>query len=565
AAGALLDARVPRAVVASLAAELADLPAPAQALLQGAAVAGEAFEPDLAGSAAELTPADALGALDELLARELVRETDVPRRFVFRHPLVRRAVYDGAPGGWRLAAHARLADELERRGASASERARHAEHAAVPGDQAAVELLVRAGCETLSRAPATAVRWFGAALRLLPAAETDRRVELLELHAGALRAAGELEACRSALLEALQILPAPGGARRAELIANCAAVEHWLGRHEEAGARLERAWEELPAHDGPEAARLAIELATDSLFQLDFARTREMGEQALTIARALDEPALRTWAASVLCFAAATGGETPEAHARQADAAAAMDALPDEQLATCLDAVYHLVWAESYLERFEQAIARADRGLAVARSHGQGQMTVPLMLSKLYALEALGRLGEALELAERAIESARLASNPQYLFWALWEAAYACGLMGDPEAAYGFSKESQVVASGRGRNVPGTAEPGWLVGYCRVAIGDLDGGRAELLEALGGPAAANVVPAERTLAFQDLQLVELQGGRLVEAEACAVRAEACAAQLGRPVATAHAARCRAEVLLAQERPAAAVTAAERSF
>ncbi len=74
---------------------------------------------------------------------------------------------------------------------------------------------MRAGCETLSRAPATAVRWFGAALRLLPAADTDRRVELLELHAGALRAAGELEACRSALLEALQILPAPGAPPRA--------------------------------------------------------------------------------------------------------------------------------------------------------------------------------------------------------------------------------------------------------------------------------------------------------------------------------------------------------------
>ncbi len=50
-----------------------------------------------------------------------------------------------------------------------------------------------------------------------------------------------------------------------------------------------------------------------------------------------------------------------------------MDALPDEQLFGCLDAVYHLVWAESYLERFEQAIARADRGLAVARASARGR------------------------------------------------------------------------------------------------------------------------------------------------------------------------------------------------
>ena len=66
-------------------------------------------------------------AIDELLELDLVRETDVPRRFRFRHPLVRRAVYEATPGGWRLGAHERCAKRLLRaapgRGAGAPRRA----------------------------------------------------------------------------------------------------------------------------------------------------------------------------------------------------------------------------------------------------------------------------------------------------------------------------------------------------------------------------------------------------------------------------------------------------------
>ena len=81
-------------------------------------------------AAAGVAESATIDALDELLALDIVRPTDVPRRFRFRHPLVRRAVYEAAPGGWRLGAHERTAGALADRGAPASARAHHVESAA---------------------------------------------------------------------------------------------------------------------------------------------------------------------------------------------------------------------------------------------------------------------------------------------------------------------------------------------------------------------------------------------------------------------------------------------------
>jgi hypothetical protein len=76
---------VPFAIAASLAEELAQLSDGARRVLEGAAVASDPFEPELAAAAAATSEEEALEALDELLEHDLVRHTDVPRRFRFRH------------------------------------------------------------------------------------------------------------------------------------------------------------------------------------------------------------------------------------------------------------------------------------------------------------------------------------------------------------------------------------------------------------------------------------------------------------------------------------------------
>ena len=102
-------------VAAALTEELAVLSERARLVLEGASVAGDPFEPDLAAAAAGVSEASVIQALDELLRCDLVRATDVPRRFRFRHPIVRRAVYEATPGGWRLGAHERAAESLSAR------------------------------------------------------------------------------------------------------------------------------------------------------------------------------------------------------------------------------------------------------------------------------------------------------------------------------------------------------------------------------------------------------------------------------------------------------------------
>ena len=278
---------VPPAVAAALGQEIAGLPEPARLLGWGAAVAGEPFDLDLAGAAAGMDERETLAAIDQLLAANIAGPTDVPRRYRFRHPLVRRAVYDGAGEAWRLEAHARAAAALADRPGALATRAHHVERSAKVGDEAAAAVLEQAGHQAAARAPAIAARWFEAALRLLgspigneapdvarpadpaglappadPAGlvrstgtarvEVDpgRRLSLLVPLAGALAATGRLERALEALVEALALVELPD--LRVRLIAACAACENLLGRHDAAHARLLHALEAL---DDQEARR----------------------------------------------------------------------------------------------------------------------------------------------------------------------------------------------------------------------------------------------------------------------------------------------------------------------
>ena len=235
--GAAEMPNVPPMVLSALAEELMLLSADGRRLLQGASVAGDPFEPELAAAAAGVTEPEAIATLDELLELDFVRPTERAPAVSLPPPARAPRRLRDEPAGWRLAAHERSAEALASRAAPAEAMAHHVERSAArrrgrggaaraPGEQAA------------ERAPGTAERWFGGALRLLDdRAPADERAEILLRRAQSLAATGRFRDAHEALVEGLRLSPA-APALRARVTAACAGVERHLGLHEQANARL---------------------------------------------------------------------------------------------------------------------------------------------------------------------------------------------------------------------------------------------------------------------------------------------------------------------------------------
>src|SRR5207248_1348024 len=194
------------------------------------------------------------------------------------------------------------------RGAATAARAHHFEHSAGQGDVVAVAILREAGEDAVARAPASAARWFAAALRLLPAtAPAEDRVGLLFPRAQALAATGQFAESHEALLESLALTPEDATATRTRLTAACTAVEHLLGDHEQAHARLAGALNDLADAASPEAVALMIELAGDAIFRLQYETAQDWGRRALAATRPLGDRPLTAAALAVLARSLAWG------------------------------------------------------------------------------------------------------------------------------------------------------------------------------------------------------------------------------------------------------------------
>ena len=462
-------------VVEALRSEFDALEPDARRLLDGAAVAGEPFEIDLAAAVAEID--DPLPALDALVVADLVRPTENPRRFAFRHPLVRRTVYDALGPGRRVAAHGRAAAALRARGAPPSALADHVEHSARPGDEEALTTLIAAGEATQARSPATAAHWYTAALALLPGGD-ERRAGLLVAQAAALGGAGRLTEACDVLTEVVAGLEPDAHELRARAVSYIARLHHPLGRQGEARALLERTLAELPERRSRAAVLLELELASDHLLAADFAGIRGHAEAALELA---DDPLLEAAAWASLAHAQQSTGAIAES-ARAADRAAALvDGLEDHACAPLLETLWWLATAEDVLERWDACERHTERGLRLARAFGVGYVFVALMHAAPIPLAWRGLHARAREAAAAALDAAHLSGSDSSLVYAHTVQCFAHAQAGEANLAVRAGE----AAVERGRRL----SPGIFVALPHVNLG------AALLEA-GEPERALAQLAE---------------------------------------------------------------------
>jgi DNA-binding NarL/FixJ family response regulator len=560
---ALREAGVPRAVAAALAEELAALGAPARLLAQGAAVVGDPFDVEMAAAAAAQDEWDATEALDELLRRDLVRATDVPRSFRFRHPLVRTAAYEGIPGGWRLGAHERAAAALAALGATPTARAGHLEQSARHGDLDAAGVLRAAGEAAAYRAPASAARWYAAALRLLPqSGPAAERIELLGARAAALSGTGAFDGSRAALLQALALAPdSPGTTVR--LTAALATVEHLLGRPDEAHRHLVDALDAVPDPGSPEAVALEVELAVDGFQRLDWTAMRDRAARARAAAAALGDRSLEASATAVLALADAFTGAVPAAQRARAEATALVDAMPDEVLARRLDAAVHLAGADHYLDRLDDSVRHARRAMVVGSATGRGTL-FPLAIAYLgSSLARRGRLIESAQVLDAAVEAARLSDNLQALVSALSNRSATALTAGDLDAAASTAQEAVESARGLGGG-PVAAYAAVVLSGALLLAGDAGRAVAVLTDAGGGPELPRTPLLVRAHRLELLTRAHLALGQVADARRVAELAQSCADALGLPLSAAAADRAGAAVLLAEGAALAAADTAARA-
>jgi DNA-binding CsgD family transcriptional regulator len=555
------DDSVPPQIEGLIEEEMAALSPAARAFGDAAAVLGEPFVFDQAAEVAGQGHAQASSALDELLGIELVRPGADWREFLFRHPIVRRAIYTSISSMGRLTAHARAADVLERHGEPLSKRAHHIERSAVRGDAAAFGLLTEAGHAAAPRAPDTAARWFRAALRLLPpAGGRAERLALLIPLAAALSAAGHHVETRSALLDARELLPSEQDVMRARILGAIARIDHTVGRPERARSALDEALAQIPDPASPAVCMVQLELAVHSWLLDEFEVMQEHAALAREGARRARERRVEMFATSMLALAAYSRGDMDAAAKSLGAADRLVLETSDEELAAGAEALAFLGMTCYQCDRLDLATDYLARALRFSRATGQAWLFAPIKVSQANTAHLLGRLDDAAAEADAAFDAATLTRNDQWLALALGHRCWADARAGDVAAAL-QAGEKAVEVVGRVPN----AVYAWFAhcsfGCALIEAGEHERGRQEILAGAGGLELPSVAVPFRPYWYGLLAWAEDGAGRPDAAGEWVERAERLATHVRHSGAIGDARRARARLLLARGAAAEAEVAA----
>ncbi|MFF4839577.1 helix-turn-helix transcriptional regulator [Streptomyces collinus] len=547
---AVEPAGLPRGLTVLLLDELTTLTEPQRRLVEAVAALGDHATPALVTAVTGLSLKDVENETGALVARDLLR-AGPGGRWALRHPLLRALVHEGTAPGWRAEIHRRAARELARAGAPVTDRARHVERSLTGWDPQAAEVLVEAAARFTSTAPGTAAHLLDVVLTHLPDTPDRfaRRGELVLARARALGVSGNLQESRDLLHILIETAGKDHPELRTRAVAQCAVMERHLGHSPEATALLRRELSRDPGPSPAQAVSLRLALGMSALLTASYPDAREDVAQAVALARSHDHPTGEAAALALAALGEAYEGET-EAAARFADAAGSLaDALTDPGLADPCEALVWLAWAETLLERYDDAERHLTRGLRIARRTGQLHVLPHLLTSRAFVHLTTCRLPSSLEAAEEAESIARAAGSDELLGFTLAIKTLVLLLvrpLGDAGAL--STGEEAVAAAGRSR--------GWwsslawcMLGHAAYASGDPHRAREAITTAGGGAALPLLQPSIRPGQLDTLAAAALAAGDADAAGDWIDRATREADRLG--LAGQRAAALRAQATLAE--------------
>lgn len=592
--GAIL-AEVPGSATAVIRRRLGRVSQACHEVLVAAAVAGNASTVEVVQHLTGRSPEEVATLVDEAVAAGLARE--VPGRVELPHALVRAAVAGSVPAGRVRELHRDVAELLEARLAGdptvAAEVAEHL-HRAIPLVEAAHAVAMSrraAGAAMDRRAWEEAAEHLTVALEASPPASEVRRQVLLE-RGRAVLAHEDLEAARGDFVEAARLARACGdGDALAEAALGFAAglggfeVRLWDQAQLDL---LEEALVQLSERDVVARADVMARLSVAVSFAGSEERRARLAEDAVALARRLDDPRAIAHALAARCdtISGPAHSERREADAGEVVAAARRAGdRPLELLGLRLRIVARL--EQGLLQAARQDMAAFEAAASTLRQPLYSWY-VPLFRGFLAHLE--GDLDQLRRCADEAERIGRRAGSHNAVIlaavqrsWVLIEECRAEEMLADlsgladefAETAPGgremlglFPGQPPTVREAALRTLPATvaalSDDAELVSnLCIAALAGYEAGdppaaaavmRAALEPSVhrfgvDGIAAGAIGPVARFVG--ELLLLE---GDLDGAEAALVRAERDAAAAGAVLAGIHARRSRADVLAARRGP-----------
>ncbi len=392
------------------------LPSPTQQLLRVVAAAGRSVTHGLLAGVASTAEPDLNSALRDAITHHVIVQRRGDETYAFRHALMREAVYEDLLPGERGGLHVRLAEALEDNPGLSADSVGPAAELAWHWHQAhelphAMRASIEAG-EQADRmhAPADAARHLENAVDLWDRVDEPERVsgttlvDLLRRAAEHNYIAGDYE---RAVALAGRVLELIGDSDPVAVAIARERLGRYLwtsGRHAESAKEYGQAVAEMPAEPpSAERARVLAALASVLMLTGHAEDSRELAEQAIEIARAVEDRSVEAHALNTFGVDLASLGD------RESGLAALRESLAIELELGASDNLHrtytNLADILDQDGQVEEAIGLAREGVSFAKGHGMGRGWAAFELGEAAnRCTRVGRVDEADRLVREALD-----------------------------------------------------------------------------------------------------------------------------------------------------------------